>query len=399
MKNNAKRILAALSGMTLLSISTLSQAIPDGEVQGIPFGSGYFYPSLGLELIYDDNMYLQETNEQGSWLIVISPRATLEYEGEASELLFDLEIDHGTYEANSDDNFLDARLEAEAAYYPTERLSLYGDLGISKEHEARGTGNTSGSSAFFFDEPDEYREWFVSGRVKYGLEATGAPSVELEAIHNDRKYTNNRTATQWQDRETDQLKATFFYNIAPATSLLLEGTVKDIEYDLGELDSDQYRLLAGLTWEATYQTTGFLKLGASEKKFKFPGHEDGSEASWEVGIEWEPLSYSDFTLSMSRDFEESDGVGDYIDRNGISLEWNHDWYSYFGHTVTLVGQKDKYGGINREDDLWSLELKANYRARSWLLLGVGFLHTENDSNVAGESYVDNVIRFQAGINM
>ena len=389
-------------GITLLAgefLALPAYGVEKGEPSAIQVGAGFFYPSVAVELIHDDNIYLQQDNEKSSFITVLSPKASLVFEGEASEIGFNAELDHGSYLSSHADDYLDVRLLAEGSWLPTERVMLYGSLGYRGEHEARGTSGLLGPAALTFAEPDEFDVVELTGRFRYGLDVPKAPRFEIEYNHEDRGYQNNRSATFLQDRTQDRLKGTFFYRVMPNTSLLLEGTVTQFDYDVAFLDSDQYRLLAGLTWEATFQTEGFLKLGWGEKKFDSTLREDGSEASWEIGVNWEPLSYSRFTLAAARDFAESDGIGDFVDSSQLSLTWNHDWYSFMGTRVILTSGNDQYIGSNQEDDILELQLRVDYRPRPWLVFGVGVTHSERQSNVVGLDYKSNVLGLQMGINM
>ncbi len=387
----------ALSG---LGVSQLALAIEAGEPGSVLFDGGAFYPSVGIELLYDDNIFLQPNNEKSSFVGVITPRGRLEFDGVASKVLAGIELESGTFFSSHKDDYLDVRTLLESAYYPTERVTFYGSLGFRREHEARGSGGAAGGAALTFNEPDIYHMWEITGRFGYGLEEVGAPRFVLEAAHGDREYQNNRAATTLQDRSQDELKASVFYKVAPNTSLLLEAGTRQFDYDRANLDSTEYRILAGLNWDASYQTEGFLKVGWARKAFDdSAANPDASDSNWEVGVNWRPLSYSTLTLVTSRGYDEADGASSFVDRREHRITWTHDWYAFLGTTVAYSHGVDDYGNSAREDEVQQFELRAEYRAKPWLLLGAGFTHKQNDSNAAGFDYKDNVIGFQVGINM
>ena len=381
--------------VALLS-ATNTWALEAGEPVDFEAGNGYFYPSVGVQLSHDDNILLSNTNEKSSMITVITPKFRWEADGEASQVGLTFETEAAEYHSSNDDNYVDWRALAEVAYFPTERVSYYGAAKFNHDHEARGSTASSGSA-----KPDEYDLWELNGRLKYGLDEEGAPRFELEYTHSDREYTNNRASTASDDRKTDELTATLFYKVAPLTSLLLEGSVTQLDYDIGTSDSDQTRLLVGVTWEATAATTGFAKVGRSEKEFDNTtgSNTNTDNASWEVGVTWAPLTYSTVNFSTNRDYSESSGTGSHNDSTSTSVSWTHAWQSHFDTTLSFSRVNDDYVNSTREDDVDTIQLNADYRMNHWLVFGAGYKHVERDSNTAGLDYEDNVVTLSAGINM
>lgn len=390
------KLLTALLVVEAALLPGITHALPAGEPSTLPLGNGYLTPSVTFQLAYDDNIFLEESDPTGSMLSVISPRLRWDGAGEVSEVGFTLEADHGSYHNSHPDDYLDWRTLAEVAYFPDERITLYGSAKFNHEHDERGQTNRSVSAT-----PDEYDLWELKGQFKYGLDEVGAPRLEIGYRHDDREYTNNRAITVGADRQTDELKGTLFYKVMPATSLLLEATATRLDYDIGSIDSDELRLLAGLTWEATYQTTGFLKLGWGRKDFDVDAgnNRDDNAFSWEIGVAWQPLSYSKFSLISNQSFEESDGVGSHKDSSKIALVWQHAWQDYFETDMRLSQTNDDYINGFRQDDVTTFEIKADYRMNPWLVFGANYKFEQRDSDVAGLDYDNNVIGLHVGINM
>ncbi len=373
-----------------------AHAIKGGEPSSVILDGGVFYPSIGIALTHDDNIFRTATNKKSSTLLVLTPTARLEYDaGEATQVAFEVDMERGVYFSSSDDNYLDVDLVGEAAYLPTERLTLYGRLGYKRGHEARGTG-TSAGNPLTITEPDRFHLWSGEARVSYGI---GEQKLEFGYVHENRKYDNNRANTVFQDRKSDAVSAGLSMKVAPNTAMTLDLDLQKINYDVAALDSTELRGLVGVRWEATYQTAGFAKVGWQKKNMSSAALNDASGASWELGVDWKPLSYSSFQLSTSRDFGESDGVGSYQDTRNLGLAWSHDWTDVLGTRLSLDTSSIKYGGNTRKDKNRSWGVNVEYRARPWLLLGASLSHSRRDSNTAGLDYKDNQIGVQIGINM
>ena len=375
----------------ILCISNV-QAVEQAKVEGIKLGTGYLYPIFDMTLSHDDNIFLQESQEKSSNIVLVSPKFKYELEGEASLLSFNLNVDEAHYLSSHDDDYTDLDTMAQAAFFPSSRVTVIGSARYGEGHEARGSEGTAGATATVFKHPNEYHEKEFAGQLHYGIEELGAPRAEIELSHRDRKFDNNRAQTRSDDIKANELKASLFYKVMPNTSLLLEGAAADYVYENGTRDSKKYRLLAGLEWAATYQTTGVLKVGWSEKDFDSSNFRDPSGSSWEVGIRWRPLSYSEFTLSTSKDFNNvSAGSGSYSGDKVLALSWRHEWFGHFSTTADVIFSESKYGAIARENEINTYGLKAEYQAKQNLRFSLGYTYSERDSNQAGLDYDSNVV--------
>jgi hypothetical protein len=389
---DARRVFASIAVAVLVSQSVFAV-----EQQGIQAGPGYFYPNAGLNVYYDDNLLSQQDNPIDSMVTVVSASGREEIYGDVSRYALEAGLDKAWYHASADDNYLDGRVFGEAAFFPSSRVATSAKGGYWRLHEDRGTTTLQGDLASAQDEPDIYDLWAIEGKFGYGLEEVGASKFEVLAAFQDREYTNNRLLTQFRDRDESTLEATFKYMVMPATSLLLEGRYKDFDYkrDEAQLDSNELRLRAGVTWEATAATTGFAKIGWQEKRFDSDQRKDGDKPAWDVGIEWSPLSYSTFGLITQRKFDESTGTGDFIDKLETRISWRHAWREFVSSDVYYSIGQDHYNGSSREDDVSGFGLSVDYSMRAYLDWSLYYNYQDRDSNVTGMDYDRNKFGVQA----
>jgi len=399
-----KNKLLTKTGMSIISCAVIAitygtaQAAPVGEQEAIPVGGGYLYPTLGLNVQYSDNIFLTDKDEKSSLITVISPGARLEFNGEITEVALEFGADYGTYDNSHDDDYIDSSTELSVGMYPTERLAFFGAVSYREGHDARGTSGQEGRAATNSSAPDEHNTWDLSTGFKYGVDEVGAPQLEVAIGRSDRAFENNRASTRSRDLEKDRISATLSYRIMPSTSLVLEGKATEIDYDRAIRDSDQYSVLAGITWQATYQTEGFFKLGIEEKEFDASSLRDESVTAWAVGINWRPFSYDTIKLATSRGFGESSGTGSLIEGTATSLTWEHDWSSFFSSSMAISGSTDEYASNPREDDMWKFNVSAEYLMNPWLRFGAGYTYADRDSNVAGLDYELNTVEAYVLIN-
>jgi hypothetical protein len=422
--------LFIFSTFLLNSIPALSAEDEDG---GIPVIGGVIYPSLGVKSYYSDNVLLQDDNgdvirdsngialqdkdgndlrqrSKDSFVIVTSPRVKYYSEGDITEFKLDMGVEDGFYTHSHNDNYFDLDANADMSYYATERITLFGNAGYKKGHEARGEGSQSGLNAIRFLHPDRYRLWEAEAGFRYGLEEVGMPRIEASYSHDERRYSNNLDRTKFQERNTDSVNTTLFYQVLPNTSLLIQSRLSRFAYKKGslrgDLDSQQYSVLGGLAWQATYQTEGYFKIGWNEKFFDAQERGESAGFSWEVGVDWQPLAYTMISLSTSQKLEEADGLGSDATVRRVDLSWKHYWREWFKTTTNFYYKNEDFSGgsINddfagvsrdREDDDFGVELRADYEFRRWLTVGIDYSYSMRNSSRGGFDYERNMVGLHA----
>lgn len=395
-----KKMAVKIAILSLLSTGlTTSWAIERQSPDFFQVGDVFLIPSLSVNTMYNDNLFLQDSQRKQSMVTTVNPRIRLAYEGEYSLTVFDANLNKGYFNDSATDNYLDSTLRFGSELFPSERIQYGFSFSRDEGHDNRGVGLQDGLSALDFNSPHQYRLLTALADFEYGTRVEGAARFEVAASLQDKKYENHRIATRILDREEGRLTIGLAYMLAPATSILIEGDYGDIGYDSTSADSKEYKAMVGLEWEATYQTTGFMKVGRSEKDFSDPTRSDSSEPAWEVGIDWAPLSYTTVTLRTAKGFGEGEGTGDFVNAETVSIDWHHDWYDHIGTRVKLGHLVDEYGGSVREDKVDSLLLGADYQYNPWLLISAAYTYEDRSSTLQGFDYKNSIISMHFKINL
>ena len=364
------------------------------EPASIDAGPLQVIPQINMQVGHDDNIYSTETSEIDSVITVLNPSVQVVLEKGLNVYSLNYAVKQGLYEHDSADNYTDHDLTAQAYldFDIRNRLELLARY--LKSHEDRGTGLNQGAAATSNDEPVEYHVNTLSAKYGFGgLEAKGR--IEVAAQVDDREYDNFRSQTEGKDRKNVSTSATFYYRVMPKTSLLFEVSREDIDYDLSTitLDSTETEYLVGATWDATAKTTGIVKIGYAEKDFDSASREDDDGISWELAMEWAPKTYSVVTFVTSKEEEETDGTGNYIDTTSWSLSWQHDWSDVLISRASY-GQSDAdYVTSTRKDENTNYGVGVTYKMRRWLDFGLDYSYSDRDSNVADTDYDKNAIYF------
>ncbi len=364
---------------------------------GVHVGPLMAIPGVDFAVGHDDNLFYSGINKRGSSVRILSPYVRIE--GTPGPHKFDvgLRYDLGRYGNSSNDDYDDYTLAGNADVVFTGRTGLKLHAEDRRSHDPRGsTDRPSG------DRPDVYKRTGAEGLFHYG--APGAQgAVELDGGYFEKRYQNNRAATEASDYNTGSGGATFLWRVQPRTDLLFQAQRRNYDYQLASstLDSTEDRLYAGARWQATAKTDGTVKIGHLKKDFRDSTRTDFSGGSWDAGVRWSPRTYSVVDLLTSRQTNESTGFGDTILTKLYGLSWTHDWNSRFQSQLLGNWRNDQFqgAGVTREDDTGTLGVRFIYQFRRWLRFGAEYAHTDRDSNIQTFDYKRNLLLFTVGATL
>ena len=395
---------AVLHVLCFCAVFLFTRTVPAEDKGGILLSIGTLYPELEFKTIHDDNLLRSRTNELSTLIGVIAPHLTYEIADHKNRIIFDYLLESGFHENSSIDDYVDNRLRAEYEYTPTSRIfaALRGEYLDTRD--PRGTGRAEGGTGGITQTtPDEWHHWAIEGNAAYGAK-TAKGKVEADIGYIAKTYDNNRAFTFVRDRDDTYGAARLFYRIQPKTNIVLEARATNYNYDqeapgTPSLDSITSTYLAGATWEATFKTTGFAKVGLIDKDFDSNLLTDDDDFTWEIGVEWRPRTYSTFNLMTSREFQETNGTGNLISHDSILFSWTHDWQTRFTTVVDFSYAEDSFDPTAREDELINAGAHVYYEMRRWLNLGAGYRYDERDSSTNTFDYDRNLLELIAKITL
>lgn len=401
---NIKKLISTLvlSGFTAASFAIdMSSPVVDNKGGGTKIGGITAYPSLKIITRHDDNLFRSTSNKKSALIGILKPAVKFLMQDNIKTLTLDYSIEAGGFQNSDPDDYTDQKILGVIEYHPTTKLKLAARLEYLDEHDPRGTARTEGVN--ITAEPDEWHSYGIGGLVTYGSpNATGR--IEFESSYVAKDYENNRLFTYVRDRNDFSLRGTFYYRIRPKTRLLFEINQTNFEYeksfaDVQTLDSTNRNYLFGVTWERTAKTTGFVKLGYTEKDFDSDLRNDTGSFKWETGTRWRPRTYSTVNISTERRQDETNGIGDSIDVGEFKVSWNHEWRDRISSTVGFVFGEDDYDPTVREDTRFSTGLKINYNWQRWVRMSAGYRYEERDSNVDSFDYERNLFDFTVNLTL
>lgn len=155
----------------------------------------------------------------------------------------------------------------------------------------------------------------------------------------------------------------------------------------------------GVEWEATAKTSGLIRIGELDKEFDSSARTDDDLNIWEVGLTWSPRTYSHFILNASKEPQESNGTGSFIESQNTTLTWMHSWSEQMTSMVTIGDGEDEYSQSLREDDRQSIAVSVSYDLRRWATLSANYSYTERESNNPLFDFEKNVVTVSVDMSL
>ncbi|MFO1390897.1 MAG: outer membrane beta-barrel protein [Agitococcus sp.] len=411
-----KNILGlSLIGLTAVIGTQTAVAQTALQPQAIPYGSFVLIPTLNTRTVFDDNIYSLNSNEVSSFSQVINPTLNFVAQDRLNVYKLTYNLNAAGYANDSNDSYNDHTFDVSAHLEPTNRLRFDTGLAYAMLHDDRGTGASSGFSLGkirsdangdgVFDggigEVDKYDLKTLRGGVEFG-EKTARGLLVANASLNQKSYSRASSAVA-RDNDTLNVLLGMRARLMPKTIFLIDYEITDTNYDQGGTpDTKDNRLLAGVTWENTAQTTGKLRLGQGKRQTD--GQKDINKFTWDLGMVWKPLVLD--TININGGSKTSDASAPYttVEGTNYGVSWQHDWLDRLNTVVSLGKSKDDYKGNplpidNRADDVTTYGLAVNYQMRRWLILNAGINSSDKDSNLATFKNKRNVMSVGAQVSL
>ena len=356
--------------------------------EGFPAGPARVYPEIGLTFLHNDNILSRSQEEKGSFVTILSPRARLEHKQRANTYGLDFGMDYGHYFSSSDDDYVDVQLGGEADWQIDRRSSFRLNADYLRGHDPRGSTDRGKT-----DEPDTWDSKGINGLFSYGMPRARI-RLEGEAGYVAKRYKDFSRSEKTDDNDQKGLTGRVFYRVLPKTHLFLEADYTVVDYKLAAttLDSDVFGLSLGTEWRATAKTTGRAKLGYLRKAFDSDKHDDFNGVSWQVAVQWKPLSRSTIDIATGRYTTETTGVGDYLLTRDLSVTGTQVFAPRLSGSMgfylakTDFPQKIADPRGERSDDTRRFSLSVGYDFLKWASVNGGVNFTDRDSNRDTDDY-------------
>ena len=317
-------------------------------------------PSILIKQGYDDNVFATQSDKQSSGKLEIIPELNFIANRHDSAYSFGLALNSATYYSVDFIDYVNWNINGaiNEVFNSRNRLDVTLEVGTYTEDKS-----FEGQSSL-----PEYDG--IDAGILYGFGAKSARlSFDIYADYFDKSYDS---ANQSKSTEDIKIGGTGYIRVATATKALLEIRSSDIAYvNDSTSDVEVSTAYIGVTWDATAKTTGFVKVGAQNQS-RVNG-DDKTDLSWEVGVTWEPRTYSSFEFSTEQAFGLDSQSGDYSFYTEVGAAWTHGWTPLFD---------TKLGARYKDEDLLAgtttaLPVGTNYLSREFVEVGLDLTYDLN----------------------
>lgn len=383
----SKILTASLAG----TLSTASWATDPASIDLAGFE---FTPTLDLTESYDDNYRGLRDGAGSSWVTSVNPKFLLSAETRNSGYQLEYEFDDQTYHSDDRASHTDHHLRFRSILEFNSRNRLRWNLGYHRIEETIDLADPDDN------ENDKYDRSVAGATYSYGT-LSGLNQLDFGVNREGIRYRNSGDLNADEERDSTMFNTVWYHRLGGSTRSLVELRHTDHDYvrSGSNRDSTNDAALFGATWEATAKTSGTLRLGAERKNFDSNTREDYTSPMWEVGVAWEPRTYSVVKLNTRRAFDEGDDGASTVQDTTTRLSWEHEWSAFIRTDLDYRYSERDYKAIERQDDRTSYGLGVTYSPDRWVDVSLGYRHTENDSSVREKSYDRNIYQLSLSLSL
>ena len=353
-------------GLTATHVNVLA-------VEGAAYklGDADLIPAISVVYFNQNNVFRVPDNERDATGIRIKPELLLQSEigtfGFSTEYLGEYAFS-GIDETDYNDHRL--RVSGDAVFGRRSQGKV--GLEISRRTDQPGSGLAFASDEGFSELP--YRD-----RIALNIEHTyGARNARGNLITglqlSDNDFNSSGGFSVSSDYTDIEPYVKFSVRMAGTTRGFLEIRQRAQNYS-DSADRDRTSVFLGIDWPESEQFGGSAKVGLLDYEI---GDQSGSDLGLEVGLFFNPSSFSSFDLTLERSlFDLNDSFDNQNNNNEVTisdevtLEWDYEWSSRFRHEARLNLDVKERDCASDPQITTTIGVDFSLRFRRWISLGAG----------------------------
>jgi hypothetical protein len=376
------------------------------EQLGIRVDGFLVYPRLGLEGLYDDNIFRTEQAEVDDFIWIVSPEVETRLNRNRHTLGFAASADLGRYTDNSDEDFNDWGLAVDGRYVASTGAWVLGRGQFAQRHEERGSPDAPGLAA----EPTVY---FVTDAFAQYVHRPSKITLRVDVDYTRFDFDDvariggGEIDQQFRDRNEYRLDVYPGYEFTPQFEGLLKVSGSRIDYDNSqELGSNVsatrsgwgYQIRTGIAFDFRGILLGELLLGYQERIFDDQIFPDISAPALSGSIDWNIKNLTTLNLTLEQSIEESSDLffSGYLQTRG-AVRLDHELLRNLIVRIRGSVEKQDYKGIeDAERDIYYYlaELGIQYLMNRHLYIKAGYKYVqrEEQNNLVSSGVLDQDFR-------
>lgn len=392
--------LLAGAAMAQTQVTTPSERMAkDFAPVGARVGSFLVIPKADVSVEYNDNIYATTNNTESDIITTVTPEisARSNWNRHALNAIARGEIQrYADNDREDQENFLvatDGRLDV------LRKTSLGGGLAYERSHEERGNPDTTASAK----EPTQVDTLTARAGVQRELGKVVARfDTEAKQIDFDDNRTTGGTLINGNLRDRNEYTQALRvgYRITDQFEGFVRGTIDTRAYEHKGSTASRNRsshgnsLVAGTNFDVSGKTKGEVYAGVMDRNYVDAGFEDVTEPTFGGKVTWNVTQLTSLIGKADRTVEETTiGASSAYVATAYKAEVEH----ALTRSLLLKGglgfANNEYqgNGNQREDDVVTANVGADYALNRCLKAGVGYTYRDRDSSVTGGDYSRNTV--------
>jgi len=355
---------------------------PELNPQGIRTGAFRWFPGVGLQLDYNDNIFALPSNEVDDVITIVKPKLVAESDWGRHRLAAGVDANLGRYSDFGSQDYDDWWVWAQGRL-DLNRSQLRGEIRTGNRHNPRTNPNDRGINAGLrpttYDVASTNAAWTLKpGRAFLRIDGdyetrTYDDNIQLDGSGNVVSQDNRH-----RDRTRTSLGLRAGMDVTPDYNLFVEGRVKDLEYDqqidltcLGddptdpaswcERSFDGWSFTAGSAMDFSGNLFGEFYLGYRSNDYDDPrfGKQDGP--TYGLALTWNMTGLTSLEFSGDQTVAATTIIGSSgIDRSTLGIRADHELLRRLLVHAAVRWTQDDFQNITRTDDIVTLAIGGRY---------------------------------------
>lgn len=376
----------------------------------IHFGKLKVLPSMEVQVVYDDNIYLGngngEKNEATKVDLIshIKPGIALEYEiARRGNIRLGYKGDFALYRDYSDNDWESHRIFFDVDYKaPAGLFFEFGETYINSD-DPHG-------SADQYQIGEITQRWTnnLTGNVGYKFHDRFKATVFSKYYKQDYDLDTDFA----QDYTVAELGMGVGFKVLPKTWGFFRIFYGEQDYytDRGEVDSDNnatnnwQRINFGLKWDDDAKLGGELNFGYKwmyyDNDFDINGDSYDDRNTWIAStlINYKAAAGTNLIFNISRAIRTSGAdTHEYYDDTAVGFNVEQKLIAKFVLTLGALYSNNDYNTNDRRDNNYSADIDFKYQIQDWMSAAVGYKYDRKDSTASENDYTDNKVLFTLGV--
>lgn len=362
----------------------------------IKLGPLEVHPGISVQGRYDDNIFLNPTNEESDFISTVIPffALRLPFMQKKHSLDFAYRADLVSYRKNTTENTTNQEFTGSL------RMNFPGGLTLNLNALRLDTSDPSNSA-----EQSNIAARFprTQNQINAGARYRISKKINLALAHRIVSHNYERPDLNSEDREERDTTLTLYYKLLPKTSILAEAGFGQIDYSnppRPELDrSSSYTTVsAGLSWDPGGRLSGTLKGGLENRDFSAENKESLTNFTIGGDLSYQLTSKVSTKLTLEKGFRETNIEGQrtkpVIEYLMALLSLEHRVSSKLSFLLSGIYENDSYPSDladSREDNYYGIDFAIQYRIRKWWEMGTSYTFRTRKSTLPTNEFGNNVI--------